>query len=98
VLRIRNRVPGLGAFLTPGSWIRENQHPDPGSEMNNPNHIFYSLETIVFLFLGVKILKFFDDDLAVLRIRDVYPGSRTLLFFIPDPASELSPSRIPDPH
>ncbi len=34
----------------------------------------------------------------VLRIRDVYPGSRIRLFSIPDPGSELSPSRIPDPH
>jgi hypothetical protein len=33
----------------------------------------------------------------VLRIRDVYPGSRIRLFSIPDPGSELSPSRIPDP-
>jgi hypothetical protein len=33
----------------------------------------------------------------VLRIRDVYPGSRIRLFFIPDPGSELSPSRIPHP-
>jgi hypothetical protein len=35
--------------------------------------------------------------LPVLRIRDVYPGSRIRLFTIPDPGSELSPSRIPDP-
>ncbi len=35
---------------------------------------------------------------AVWRIRDVYPGSRIRLFSIPDPGSELSPSRIPDPH
>jgi hypothetical protein len=33
----------------------------------------------------------------VLRIRDVYPGFRIRLFSIPDPGSELSPSRIPDP-
>ncbi len=33
----------------------------------------------------------------VLRIRNVYPGSRIRLFSIPDPGSELSPSRIPDP-
>jgi hypothetical protein len=37
--------PGSGAFLTPGSGIRdpgwlESQHLDPGSEMNNPDHIF----------------------------------------------------------
>jgi hypothetical protein len=35
---------------------------------------------------------------AVWRIRDVYPVSRIRLFSIPDPGSELSPSRIPDPH
>jgi hypothetical protein len=32
--------------------------------------------------------------LPVLRIRDVYPGSRAWLFSIPYPGSELSPSRI----
>jgi hypothetical protein len=31
---------------------------------------------------------------SVLRIRDVYPGSRIRLFSIPNPGSELSPSRI----
>jgi hypothetical protein len=31
---------------------------------------------------------------TVLRIRDVYPGSRIRLFSIPDPGSELFPSRI----
>jgi hypothetical protein len=30
--------------------------------MNNPDHIFKSLETICFAFYGVKILKFFDED------------------------------------
>jgi hypothetical protein len=40
--------------------------------------------------------------MPVLRIRDVYPGSRIRLFSIPDPGSELFPSRIrtvsiPDP-
>ena len=39
----------------------ESQHPDPGSGMNNPDHIFKSLETF-FGFFGVKILKFFDED------------------------------------
>ncbi len=34
----------------------------------------------------------------MLRIWDVYPGSRIRLFSIPNPGSELSPSRIPDPH
>jgi hypothetical protein len=34
----------------------------------------------------------------VWRIQDVYPGFRIRLFSIPDPGSELSPSRIPDPN
>ncbi len=38
------------------------------------------------------------DYCSVWRIRDVYPGSQIRLFSIPDPGSELSPSRIPDPH
>ncbi len=43
--------PGSGAFfypwiLDPG-WV-ESQHPDPGFWMNNPDHIFWSLETIFF--------------------------------------------------
>jgi hypothetical protein len=40
----------------------ESQHPYPGSGMNNPDNIFYILETIFLLFFGVKILKFFDED------------------------------------
>ncbi len=32
--------PGLGTFLTPGSGMGESQHQDPGSGMNNPDHIF----------------------------------------------------------
>ncbi len=31
--------PGLGTFLTPGSGMGESQHQDPGSGMNNPDHI-----------------------------------------------------------
>jgi hypothetical protein len=34
------------------------KNPDPGSRMNNPDHISQSLETIFW----VKILKFFDAD------------------------------------
>jgi hypothetical protein len=52
--------PGSSAFLTPGSGIRDNQEPDPGSGsgMNIPDHISKSLETIFW----VKILKFVDAD------------------------------------
>jgi hypothetical protein len=58
--------------LTPRSGIRDakNQDPDPGSRMNNPDHISESLETI----FGVKILKFFDVNpesrMKKIRIRD----------------------------
>jgi hypothetical protein len=61
--------------------------------MNNPNHIFWSLETIFGIF-EVKILKFFDADpgsgMETVRIRDPgwkkvgsairdkHPGSATL--------------------
>jgi hypothetical protein len=47
VLRIRIRDPGLGAFLTPGSGIRDPgwekvsiRIRDPGFGMNNPDHVF----------------------------------------------------------
>jgi hypothetical protein len=42
-------------------WV-ESQHPDPGSGMNNPDHIFQSLEIIFLVFFRVTILKFFDAD------------------------------------
>jgi hypothetical protein len=40
VLRIRIRDPGLGAFLTPGSGIRNRFIPDPGSRIPDPKLIF----------------------------------------------------------
>jgi hypothetical protein len=43
-MRVKSSVadpdPGLGAFSTPGSGMGESQHPDPGSGMNIPDHIF----------------------------------------------------------
>ncbi len=95
--------PGSGAFLTPGSGIRdpgwvESQHPDPGSGMNNPDHIFQSLETIFLFFLGLKYLN------SLMRIRDLgsrirdgdssYPGSRIRDGKKSDPGSGIN---IPDP-
>jgi hypothetical protein len=68
--------PGSGAFLTPGSGIRdpgwvESQHPDPGSGIK-----FLELRNHFFVIFGVKILKFFDADpgsgMETVRIRD--PG------------------------
>ncbi len=80
MLRIRIRDPGLGAFLTPGSGIRDGRKSASGSGMNNPDHIFWSLETI---------LKFFDEDpgsgMETVRIRD--PGWKKVGsgINIPDP-------------
>ncbi len=39
VLRIRIRDPGSGAFLTPGSEIRNRFFPDPGSRIPDPKPI-----------------------------------------------------------
>jgi hypothetical protein len=60
------------------------------SGLNNPD-IFASLEQ----FFGLKYLNFlygsgmekFEAGMAVLRIRDVYPGSRILIFT--DPGSRI---------
>ena len=76
----------------------ESQHQDPGSGMNNPDHIFKSSETIFSALLGVKILKFFYDDpgsgMETVRIRepgwkkvgsgirDKHQGSATLVFWM----------------
>ena len=57
-----------------------------GSGMNNPDHIFQSLETNFFVFLGLKYLNSFmrirDGDssdpgpgMEKSRIRDKHPGS-----------------------
>ncbi len=40
VLQIRIRDPGSGAFLTPGSGIRNGFFPDPGSRIPDPKTIF----------------------------------------------------------
>jgi hypothetical protein len=74
--------------LSPGSGIQDgkNPDPDPGSEMNIPDHIFKSLETIFFNFLGLKILAFFDADSD--------PGSGIFLTLKRDPGWQNSD---PDP-
>ncbi len=57
VTSVADPDPGSRVFLTPGS--RMGRISASGSEMNNPDHVFYSLETIYF---WVTILKFFDAD------------------------------------
>ena len=60
--------PGSGTFLNSGSGMGKKS--GSGSGMNDPDHIFESLETIVM----VKILNFFDADpgsgMETIRIRD----------------------------
>jgi hypothetical protein len=78
------RLQGSGAFLTPGSG--KGKKSGSGSRLNNPEHIYDSLETTFW----VKILKFFDADPGWTnsypgwkkfgsRIRDKHPGSATLI-------------------
>ena len=89
VLRIRIRDPGLGAFLTPGSGIRDGRKSASGSGIRDeqPGSYFLELRNHFFAFLGVKILKFFDEDLGS-GIRD---GDSS------DPGSGMEKSRIRDP-
>ncbi len=85
-IRIRDWVPFW--HLDPGSGMGESQHQDLGSGMNNPSY-FLELRNHFFAFLGVKILKFFDEDpgsgMETVRIRD---GKKS------DPGSGIN---IPDP-
>ncbi len=80
--------PGLGAFLTPGSGIRDGRMSASGSGIRDeqPGSYFFELRNHFFAFLGVKILKFFDEDLgsgiwdgdSSSGIRDKHPRSATL--------------------
>ena len=85
--------PGSGTFLTPGSGIRDGRKSASGSGIRDeqPGSYFLELRNHFFAFLGVKILKFFDEDpgsgMETVRIRDpgwkkVGPGSG---INIPDP-------------
>ncbi len=71
VLRIRIRDPGLGAFLTPGSGIRDGRKSASGSGIRDeqPGSYFLEFRNHFFAFLGVKTLK---SGMEKSRIRD--PG------------------------
>jgi hypothetical protein len=78
----------LGAFLTPGSGIRDGRKSASGSGIRDgrksasgsgirdeqPGSYFLELRNLFLPFLGVKILKFFDEDrgsgMETVRIRD----------------------------
>ncbi len=88
VLRIRIRDPGLGTFLTPGSGIRDGRKSASGSGIRDeqPGSLFLELKKHFFVFLGVKILKFFEDRGSGIRDGDSS-----------DPGSGMEKSRIRDP-
>ena len=54
VLRIQIRDPRFGAFLTPGSGIRNRFFPDPGSLIPDPSSQTHIIEGLVTTFWGVK--------------------------------------------
>jgi hypothetical protein len=82
--------------LTPGSGIRDGRKSASGSGIRDeqPGSYFLELRNHFFVFLGVKILKLFDEDpgsgMETVRIqdpgwkkvgsgiRDKHPGSATL--------------------
>ncbi len=67
----------MGAFLTPGSGIRDGRKSASGSGIRDeqPGSYFLELRNHFFAFFGVKILKFFDEDpgsgMETVRIRDL---------------------------
>jgi hypothetical protein len=68
--------PGSGAFLTPGSGIRDGQKVSIRIRDEQSGSYFLELRNHFFVFFGVKILKFLDADpgsgMETVRIRD--PG------------------------
>jgi hypothetical protein len=73
--------PGLGAFLIPGSRIRDGRKSASGIRDEQPGSYFLELRNHFFAFFGVKILKFFEDPgwkKVGSGIRDKQPGSATL--------------------
>jgi hypothetical protein len=93
VLRIRIRDPGSGAFLTPGSGIRDpgwvkSQDPDPGSGIRDEQPRSYFLE-LRNHFFGLKYLN------SLMRIQD--PGSGIRDGNNSDPGSGIRDGKKSDP-
>ena len=67
----------------------ESQHEDPGIWDEQPGSYFLELRNLFFAFLGVKILKFFDEDpgsgMETVRIRDGIKSDPGSGINIPDP-------------
>ncbi len=68
VSRIRIRDQGLGAFVTPGSWMGRKSASGSGIRDEQPGSYFLELRNHFFVFLGLKYLN------TLMRIRD--PGWR----------------------
>jgi hypothetical protein len=47
---VADPYPGFGAFLTPGSGIRNRFFPDPGSRISDPGSQTHSFESLVTIF------------------------------------------------
>jgi hypothetical protein len=90
-----NQDPGSGAFLTPGYGMGIKSGSGSGSEfeMNNPDHISESLETIFGLKYLISLMRTRDpgwkkfgsgiqDGKNLSGIQDKHPGSATLVFWI----------------
>jgi hypothetical protein len=77
--------------LTSGSGIRDGRKSASGSGIRyeQPGSYFLELRNHFFAFLGVKILKFFDEDpgsgMETVRIRDGKKSDPGLGINIPDP-------------
>ncbi len=84
IFSVADPDPGSGAFLTPGSGIRDGLKSGSGSGMNNPDHISESLGTIFGLNYLNSLMRIRDPELEQFGsgIRDVYPGSATLFIFL----------------
>ncbi len=92
---MRIRDPGLGAFLTPGSGIRDGRKSVFGSGIRDeqPGSYFLELKNHFCAFLGVKyvnsLMRIRDGDSSDpgwkkvgSGIRNKHPGSATLLKFL----------------
>ncbi len=84
-----NRDPGSGAFLTPGSGIRDGKKVSIRIRDEQPGSYFLELRNHFFGFLGVKILKFFDADpgsgMETVQIREMEWKKVGSGINIPDP-------------
>jgi hypothetical protein len=75
----------------PGSWIRDGRKSASGSGMNNLDHIFWTLKTIVWRFLRLKYSK------SLMRFWDPGSGKETVWFRDAEKSDPGAGINIPDP-